>query len=261
MDRLKILNIWVDSVDRKAAIDRVESFFGEDRPHSIFAVNPEKNFTVVKDPFLFETIKDADLLIPDGIGIVMAAKVLYGATLRRVPGVEFMNDICQLAERKRKPIFIYGASETVNKAATDKLRRRYPDLVVAGRSNGYIPESGMPELIRRINHCGAEVLFLALGSPRQEKWFSRYARELKFVKVCQGIGGSLDTIAGKVKRAPKIWQKFSAEWLYRLVSEPRRIERQKVLPIFALNVLRVKLRLHHDATGLTPNFPGIDRRG
>ena len=260
MDRLKILNIWVDPVDRKAAIDRVESFFAEDRPHSIFAVNPEKNFSVVKDRFLFETIKDADLLIPDGIGIVLAAKVLYGAALRRVPGVEFMNDIIQLAERKRKPIFIYGASETVNKVATDKLKGRYPDLVVAGRSNGYVPESGMPELIRRINHCGAEVLFLALGSPRQEKWFARYGQELTGVKVCQGVGGSLDTIAGTVKRAPKIWQKLSAEWLYRLLSEPRRANRQKVLPIFAFHVLRMKLRMHSSATGLVPSLLGMERK-
>ena len=95
----------------------------------------------------------------------------------------------------------------------------------------------MPELIRRINGSAADILFLALGSPRQEKWFAAHAPELSHVKVCQGIGGTLDTIAGTVTRAPVFWQKLSAEWLYRLITDPKRISRQKVLPIFAFNVL------------------------
>jgi N-acetylglucosaminyldiphosphoundecaprenol N-acetyl-beta-D-mannosaminyltransferase len=104
----------------------------------------------------------------------------------------------------------------------------------------------MPGLISHINDSQAEILFLALGSPRQEKWFVTYGNYLKNVKVCQGIGGSLDVIAGNVKRAPMIWQKCSLEWLYRLISEPKRIHRQKVLPIFAVMVLLSKLRTSKD---------------
>ena len=125
----------------------------------------------------------------------------------------------------------------VNQAAADKLQLEFPRLRIAGRSDGYVPESQMAELIRRINDSEADILFLALGSPRQEKWFASHAAELKHVRVCQGIGGTLDAIAGTVKRAPAIWQRFSAEWLYRLLSEPKRIGRQKVLPIFAAKVL------------------------
>ncbi|MFO7716188.1 WecB/TagA/CpsF family glycosyltransferase [Desulfosarcina sp.] len=236
-DRLKILDIWVDPVDRAQAIERVRGFLHGDRPCSIFAANPEKNFSVPKDPQLWDAFKAADLLIPDGIGIVVAARLLHGAVLQRVPGVEFMQEICRLAVEEDKSIFIYGARDDVNQAAVEQLRIRFPAIRIAGRSHGYVPEEQMAELVRSINDSGAAILFLALGSPRQEKWFAAHASELTTVKVCQGIGGTLDAITGSVKRAPDIWMQLSLEWLYRLLTDPRRIHRQRVLPIFALRVL------------------------
>ncbi len=236
-ERLKILDIWVDPVDRGETIKRIRGFLGGKKPSCIFAANPEKNFSVPKDPELYEVFKSADLLIPDGIGIVLAARLLHGAKLNRVPGVDLMKDICRLAERTSKSIFLYGAREAVNKSAAARLQLEFPKLHIAGRSDGYVPESQMSELVRRINDSGAAILFLALGSPKQEKWFASHASKLKHVRVCQGIGGTLDTIAGTVKRAPAIWQHFSMEWLYRLLSDPRRICRQKVLPLFAFKML------------------------
>jgi N-acetylglucosaminyldiphosphoundecaprenol N-acetyl-beta-D-mannosaminyltransferase len=236
-NRLKILDIWVDPVNREEAIRRARGFLDGKKVTCIFAANPEKNFSVPRDPVLYDVFKHADLLIPDGIGIVLAARLLHRATLSRVPGVEFMKDICRLAEKENKSIFIYGARQTVNKAATEKLQLQFPRLRIAGRTDGYLPDRQMPNLIGRINDSGADILFLALGSPRQEKWFAAHAGELLHVKICQGIGGSLDTVAGNIRRAPVTWQRFSMEWLYRLLSEPKRINRQKVLPIFALRVL------------------------
>lgn len=228
-------------MDRPLALDRVRGFLGGNKPCCIFAANPEKNFSVPKDPILYHVFKHADLLIPDGVGIVLAARLLYGAPLSRVPGVEFMKDICNLAAEENRSVFIYGSRDAVNEAAVKNLQLQYPGLRIAGRSDGYVPESEMPGLVRRINESGAEILFLALGSPRQEKWFATYAPQLLHVKVCQGIGGTLDTIAGTVKRAPAPWQKFSVEWLYRLLSEPKRIRRQRVLPIFAFRVMMAML--------------------
>jgi N-acetylglucosaminyldiphosphoundecaprenol N-acetyl-beta-D-mannosaminyltransferase len=241
--RLRILNIWVDPVNREESVARVKALlkYGN-RPHSIFAANPEKNFSVAKDPLLYDALKNSDLLIPDGIGVVLAARVLFGTTLSRVPGVELMGDICKLAAQEGYKVFIYGAREDVNKSAVEKLKKQYAGLQVAGRSSGYVSQEKMPDLIDRINKSQAEILFLALGSPRQEKWFAAHKHSLKNVKVCQGIGGTLDTIGGNVKRAPKLWQECSAEWLYRLISEPTRIKRQKVLPIYAAMVLISKLK-------------------
>ncbi|MDP3013667.1 MAG: WecB/TagA/CpsF family glycosyltransferase [Candidatus Subteraquimicrobiales bacterium] len=243
-NRLSILNIWVDPVNKEEAIDKVKSFLKwADRPHSIFASNPEKNFSVPKDPLLYETFKKADLLLPDGIGMVLAARILYGARLTRVPGSEFIFDICELAAEEGHRVFIYGAKEEVNRAATETLKSRYAGLEIAGRSSGYVKEEEMPDLINRINKSEAEILFLALGSPKQEKWLAKYKDRLETVRVCQGIGGTLDVIAGKVKRAPDIWLKLGIEWLYRLLAEPRRIKRQWVLPLFAAEVLLAKLRM------------------
>ena len=242
-ERLKILGIWVDPVDRYEAINRVEGFLKKgERPHTVFAANPEKSFSVPKDPQLLETFRTADLLLPDGIGIVWAAKILYGSRLERVPGSEFIFDICKLAANNGYSIFVYGAKEETNRTAVNRLKKQFQYLKVVGRCNGYISEAEMPELVNRINKTRAEILFLALGSPKQENWFAKYHRELKYVKVCQCIGGTLDTIAGNVKRAPEIWQKCSLEWLYRLVMQPSRIKRQKVLPFFVLKVFGTKIK-------------------
>ena len=208
------------------------------RVYSIFASNPEKNFSLPKDPQLLETFKNADLLLPDGVGIVWAARILYGAKLDRVTGAEFFFDICDLAAKEKCGIFIYGAKEETNEKATNILRKQFKDLKIAGRSNGYVSQSDMPNLLDFINKSKAKILFLALGSPKQEKWFETYNCQLKHVRLCQCIGGSLDTIAGNVKRAPEFWQSFSLEWLYRLMMQPRRIRRQKILPLFVLAVLK-----------------------
>jgi N-acetylglucosaminyldiphosphoundecaprenol N-acetyl-beta-D-mannosaminyltransferase len=238
-----VLDIWVDPVNRYEAIRRVEEFLIKGkRPHAVFAVNPEKNFSVPKDPALYKTFKNADLLLPDGVGIIWAARILFGARLERIPGSEFIFDICKLAAKNGSGIFIYGAKEESNKAAVSRLKEQFNYLKIAGRCNGYIRKSEMPALINRINKSRAEVLFLALGSPKQEDWFSKYQRELKYIKVCQCIGGTLDTIAGNVKRAPEIWRKFSLEWLYRLIIQPSRIRRQMILPHFVFAVLKMKLK-------------------
>jgi N-acetylglucosaminyldiphosphoundecaprenol N-acetyl-beta-D-mannosaminyltransferase len=241
-ERLKILDIWVDPLDREMARARVLDFLETGkRPHSIFASNPEKNFTVPKDQELLFIFKNADILLPDGIGMVLAARILYGISLSRIPGSEFIFDICDIAARKGYGIFVYGASEAVNSASVDIIQKRFPKLKIAGRANGYISDKEMPALVDSINKSGAEILFIALGSPKQEKWFASHKESLKYVRVCQGIGGTLDTIGGTVKRAPVVWCNLGLEWLYRLLSEPSRIKRQKILPVFALKVMLARM--------------------
>ena len=237
--RLPILDIWVDPLTREEAAGRVrEMLESGSRPQAVFAANPEKNFSVPRNPALYDAYKSADILLPDGIGIVLAARLLHGARIRRIPGAEFCFDICEAAVATGSPVFVYGAKEAVNRAAAARLRERYPGLVLAGRSDGYVPEEKMPQLVDAINRSGAKVLFLALGSPRQELWFARHKDDLENIRVCQGIGGTLDTIAGTVRRAPEVWRRSNLEWLYRLLKEPRRIRRQKVLPLFAARVAR-----------------------
>lgn len=247
--RLPILNIWVDPVTREEAVQRVREFLENGhKPHSIFASNPEKNFSLPKDPELYQCYREADLLLPDGIGIVFAANILYGAGLERVPGSEFIFDICTLAAEEGHKVFVYGAKEEVNKRSVEILKERYPALNIVGRANGYVPETEMEKLVRAINDSKAEIILIALGSPRQEKWFSKWKNQLHHVRVVQGIGGTLDTIGGKVKRAPEFWCRHNLEWLYRLLCEPKRIKRQRVLPLFALMVLKEWLKVKGEKT-------------
>ncbi|WP_080805143.1 WecB/TagA/CpsF family glycosyltransferase [Desulfamplus magnetovallimortis] len=239
MKRFKILNIWVDELNMKQALERVNEFIRIGKGvHTVFASNPEKNFSVPENQFLFSMFKQADMLIPDGIGMVLAARWLYGSNLERVPGCELMQNTCAMAADKGYKIFIYGAKEEVNEAAVETLKKRHPTIEIVGRQNGYLPEDEMPDLIDRINQSGAEILFLALGSPKQELWIATYRDQLKTVRVCQGIGGTLDVLAGTVKRAPEFYCKTGLEWLYRLMSEPSRLKRQLSLPKFAFQVFR-----------------------
>lgn len=242
MKRYSILNLWVDDCDMERALKLVVEFVDNGKTvHTVFASNPEKNYSVPKDVFLYDMFKKADLLIPDGIGMVLASKFIYNADVQRVPGCELMQNICKMSADKGYKIFIYGAKKEVNKAAVDELKARHPSIQIVGCQDGYLAENDMDSLIDRINASNAQILFLALGSPKQEMWISKYRSQLKNVRVCQGIGGTLDVLAGTVKRAPDFFCKMGIEWLYRLMAEPKRLKRQMKLPFFAIQVIQAKL--------------------
>ena len=163
--------------------------------------------------------------MPDGIGVALALRTLYGVRLKRVPGCELMQNICAISADRGYKIFIYGAREEVNQQAVQSLRERFPGIQIVGNVNGYLPEDKMPDLVEQINRSGAQILFLALGSPKQEQWISSYREQLTSVRVCQGIGGTLDVLAGNVERAPEIFCRLGLEWFYRLITEPKRLRR------------------------------------
>lgn len=240
-ERIEILGVPVDSVSMASAVAHVEQLFNEDRVHTVIAVNPEKVMRALRDPALLETLRTADLLIPDGIGIVLAARLLGLGRFGRVPGSELMPRLCEHAVRANRGIYLFGASETVNERAARELLRRYPGLTLSGRHHGYVTEQDMPLMIEEINACGAELLFVALGSPRQEAWMNRYQEQLS-VRVCQGVGGTFDVLAGYVRRAPRVFLRLNLEWLYRLLSNPGRLMRQTALPRFAAQIVRAKVR-------------------
>jgi N-acetylglucosaminyldiphosphoundecaprenol N-acetyl-beta-D-mannosaminyltransferase len=238
MERYHVLGIPVDAVDMDETMDAVDGRIRQaGKPGYILAVNPEKVYALRKNPFLRGFFEQAFLLIPDGIGVVMATRFLFGTPIRRVPGADLMQRLCSVAVEKGYRIFIYGAKEEVNRRAVEILRDRHPGIQIVGRANGYVKEEDMGKLVAQINEARPDVLFVALGSPRQEEWMSRHLASLN-VKACQGIGGTLDTIVGTVKRAPLFWQRLGLEWFYRLLCDPRRLRRQSVLPIFVLEVLK-----------------------
>lgn len=224
--RESVLNTPVDCVNMAGALRHVEDFIrNAKRPATILAVNPEKVYAIRGNRFLKDFFQEAALLLPDGIGIVYALR-LQGRRVTRVAGSDLMPMICAMAAEKCYSIFIYGASEAVNSAAVERLNKRFPTIRIVGRANGYLPPTAMDDLVARINRSGAQILFVALGSPRQEQWMRDYLEQLETVKVCQGIGGTLDTIVGTVRRAPSLMRKLNLEWLFRLLQQPSRAGRQ-----------------------------------
>ena len=237
-----MLGVPVDVVDMITALDFVHNYVNTPKnpPGFILAVNPEKVMCIRKDRKLKIFFEKATLLIPDGIGVVKALHLFGHKNAGRVTGADLMQNICRQAPRENYRIFVYGAAEDVNRDACAELERRNPGIQIVGRSNGYVKAEEMEFLVEQINQSGADILFIALGSPAQERWLEQHASKLTTVKICQGIGGTLDTIVGKVKRAPLGWQKLGLEWLYRLVKQPKRIGRQLNLFYFVLLVLREK---------------------
>jgi N-acetylglucosaminyldiphosphoundecaprenol N-acetyl-beta-D-mannosaminyltransferase len=238
--RIEVLGVPVDCVDMRGALEAVDAMMAASSPQTIVAVNPEKVIRAQTDANLLQQLRSAGLLIPDGIGVVAAAAILGLGKLSRVPGSELMPAICERAAQKGYRIFLYGASPQVNAKTKQVLEHNYRGIKIVGNQHGYVSDAGMAALLGDINASGAQILFVALGSPRQELWMEQHLSAVG-VKVCQGVGGTFDVIAGRVRRAPAIFLKWHLEWFYRLAVQPSRILRQTALPRFVLQVLRKRV--------------------
>ena len=211
-------------------------------PSLVFALNPEKAVRSARDPAMRELLGKATILNPDGIGVCLAARLLARHRLERVAGSDLMPQLCALAAQTGLSVYIYGASAASNAAAVANLRSRWPDLRIVGASDGYQPPGGVGDsagatVAGRIAELRPDIVFVGLGSPRQEKWMAEVGAGLP-VGLMQGVGGTIDVIAGVARRAPPAWRRLGLEWLYRLLEDPRRWRRQLALVDFTVFVLR-----------------------
>ncbi|MGG0464168.1 WecB/TagA/CpsF family glycosyltransferase [Priestia aryabhattai] len=205
------------------------------RKSFIVAINPEKIMKAQEDRELKSLLNQATYQIPDGIGVILASKLKKGRIRERVTGIDMMLKLCKEATNNGKRIFLYGAKPGIADEAKAKLEEMFPGILIVGTLNGY--EKNEEVIERTINDSGAEIVFVALGSPAQENWIIAHKEKLNPF-VYQGVGGSFDVISGRLNRAPAVFQKFGLEWLYRLLKEPWRWKRQLELPRFLLRVLR-----------------------
>jgi N-acetylglucosaminyldiphosphoundecaprenol N-acetyl-beta-D-mannosaminyltransferase len=238
--RIEILGVPVDCLTMDRTVELAASVLAGNEAHSIVAVNPEKVMRARYDVRLRDQLRRAGVLIPDGIGVVIAAQILGLGRLQRVPGSELMPRLCELAARTGRRVFLFGAAPDVNERAGQILRECYRGLTIAGTQHGFLKDGAMPDLIDRINSSQADILFVALGSPQQEGWIDRYLPQLN-VKICQGVGGTFDVIAGRVRRAPAAFRAVHLEWFYRLATNPQRLHRQTALPRFAFHILKQRV--------------------
>lgn len=215
----------------------IEGLIESEKKAFSVAINPEKIYRANREPELKELLNRADIGICDGIGAALAVRLLKGRSISRITGISLFFELVKSAEKKEWKVFLLGASPDSNQGAFSKLAEEYPSLKIVGRVDGYFKDSG--EVIRQINDSGADIVFVAMGSPKQELWISEN-REAINAAFCMGVGGTFDVVSGKVKWAPPFFRATGTEWLYRLICEPKRWRRQLVLPKFAWEVLKSK---------------------
>jgi len=236
LNTLKILDINVNTVDYNQAIMVFKDFLKSDELKFIVTPNSEIVMNATKDEELRTLINSADLVIPDGIGLVYASKILKQPLKERVTGIDFLNGALKELNNQGKSIFLLGSKEGTALKASEEMKRKYPNLKIAGTHNGFFSENDEDKIIELINKTNADLLCVALGSPKQEKLIYKYKEKLN-AKVAIGVGGSLDVWAGELKRAPMIFQKLGVEWLYRLIQEPKRYKRMGAIPKFMIKVI------------------------
>lgn len=237
-----------DSVDMSEAAAICRGFLGGDAPRVVHTPNSEIVQLCVKQPEYYDVINSADLIIPDGAGVIMASKIL-GTPLAKgkVAGVELMGELMGIAAETGAPVFLLGGkpasgdAPSVADMAAEKLKIRYPGLAVAGTRDGYFKEDESASVIADINASGAKILCVCLGVPKQEKWTHDHRGELASVRVAGCFGGSMDIYAGTAQRAPRFWIDHNLEWAYRLLKEPKRIGRMTALPAFILGCLGYRI--------------------
>jgi len=233
--RISILGVGFDDIAGEQAVKRACEIIESDKKTYVVTPNPEIVWISRRNEALRDALNSADLVLPDGIGIVLGARIM-GTPLRngRVTGIDFASALFAQMASLGRSVFLMGAKPGIAEEAAGKLTEKYPGLVSVGTADGYFTDD--KPIIDLINSAQPDVLLVCLGSPKQELWMARNRDNLN-VKLCAGLGGSLDVFAGKVKRAPLFFMKLGLEWFYRLIREPRRITRMIKLPLFVLAVM------------------------
>ena len=249
---MQILGVRIDEVTKQQSLEKAREFLYSDKSHKIFTPNPEMLVDARRDPSFGAVLNDSDLNLCDGFGLWLAT----GRRAERITGVDFMLDLCALAEKESKSVYLLGSwSDDVVKKTAQVLQEKFPYLKIVGFHSGInvtieqcnnktilkYSQDENESLIYDIITKAPDIMFVAFGHLKQEKWIAQNLRDLPSVKIAMGVGGAFDFISGNVKRAPKWMRKIGLEWVWRLVREPKRIGRiWKATVLFICFFLREK---------------------
>ncbi len=271
MSKIDILDVRVDKITSTEVLKKIGEFLKSNDQHYFVTVNLEMFVRSQEDKEFLRILNNSDINITDGMGFSWAAKFISGVSLERIAGVDLIYKICEADFIKDKKIYLMGAGEGIAKKAANILEKKYSDLNIVGAEEGIyfkIPNSKFQipnksqnpkskkdttsdnefyklnrNLIEKINNTKPDLLFVAFGSPKQEKWIAENLKKMPSVKLAIGIGGAFDFIAGEVRRAPKFMQKLGLEWLWRLILQPWRIKRiYKATAGFGWMVFKSKIK-------------------
>lgn len=246
MEIINIRGVNFCNVTLDEAADWVSTVLADspEQPRAVYTPNSEIVQLCIEQNEYYDLINSADLIIPDGIGVIKASRILGTPLKEKVAGIELGERTLDIAADKGYSVYFLGAKPGVAELAAAKMKEKYPTLTVAGMHDGYFKKEGEEHaaVLDEIRTAAPDVLYVCLGVPAQEKWIAANRSALSPVKLCLALGGSLDVWAGNVKRAPKIFIKLGLEWFYRLCCEPRRIGRMMKLPKFLFGTYADKRR-------------------
>lgn len=231
--KVVILGVPVHSLTTAGALTQIEHLMREPGLHQLATVNPEFVMAAQKDAEFMSILRQADLCLADGVGLLWASRWLGQRLPERVAGADLVHDLARLAAQNGWRLFLLGAAPGVADEAAAIFQQQYPGLAIAGTYAGSPDPAEDETIVSLVNESRADLLFVAYGAPRQDKWIARNRQGLTTVKVAMGVGGSLDFVTGRAVRAPHWLQRLGLEWLHRLFREPWRWRRMLALPRFA----------------------------
>lgn len=235
--RINVLGVGFDNVTMAEATARGRELLGAEGAHYVVTPNPEIVETCRADAEAMAAVNGADLVLPDGIGVIYGAKMLKTPLRERVPGIEFGTAMIESCAKSGKSVYLLGAKPGVAEQAAENLKERFAGLVIAGTHDGYFRDDA--EAAAWIRDSGADMALICLGAPKQEKFMAKYG-EATGARLLLGLGGSLDVFAGVAQRAPAFYVDHNLEWFYRLIKNPSRIGRMMKLPLFLVHVAKEK---------------------
>lgn len=234
-----VLGVLYDNVTMQEALERGRALLEADAPAYCVTPNAEMAYEALHDEDFRAVLNGAALVLPDGAGVVLGAKILKTPLKQKVAGIEFAQNLLSILEETGKRLFLLGSKPGVAELAAEKMLQKHPKLCVCGTMDGYFKDDG--EAVARINDARADVVFVCLGAPKQEYFMQKHAPELN-VHLMIGLGGTLDGIAGTVKRAPRWMIRLQLEWLYRLIKQPSRLGRMMRLPKFVFAAIKKRMK-------------------
>lgn len=229
--RVKILGCPVDNLSMAETISLVEKFIASGKPHQHVVINVNKLLKYRQNISFQKVISQCDIINADGISIVWASKLLGKPLKERVAGIDLMERLVELAASKKYRVFFLGAEEKIVKDVVGIYKQRFPQLLIVGYHSGYWQRGQEKDVVNMIKKSQADILFVAISSPKKELFLNKY-RDFLAIPFVMGVGGAFDVLAGKTRRAPRILQKIGLEWLIRFIQEPHRLWRRYLVGNF-----------------------------
>lgn len=237
--KIDVMGVGFDNLTKTEFIDRARQMLKTGEKGYVVTPNAEIVYEAVQDSSFRDLLNGAALVLPDGAGVVLGAKILGTPLKEKVAGIEFGEEICRLLAETGGKLYLLGSKPGIAEQAGEKLKKKYPGLTICGTADGYFKDE--EAVVAKINEAEPDVVFVCLGAPKQEKFIRNHFDELN-ATLYLGLGGSLDGYAGVAQRAPRWMINLSLEWLYRLLKEPKRLGRMMRLPKFVMICFAEKQR-------------------